>query len=86
MNAKPLRDLWFRFAQNTELENKLNAQDIAIALSKQGLIELVAHRSRSTFEHYVDTQAMRSIRKVERASEIQRILSEYFEQKENVKL
>lgn len=73
MNAKPIKDLWFRYVKDTDLE-EMNAQGVALALLNAGLIELVPHRSKPTFEHYVDSPKLKTIRKEERAREIARIL------------
>lgn len=56
--TKPIRDLYFRFIEGTELDGKLNAQQCAEIMARHGYIKLVPHDSRPAIEHYRDTVLM----------------------------
>lgn len=53
---KPLKDLYFRFIRGTGLEGSINAQDLAVILASHGYIELIAHHSKPSIEHYRETK------------------------------
>lgn len=57
--TKPIRDLYFRFIEGTDLDGKINAQEVAKILSDAGIIDLVPHRTRPAFEHYTDSIALK---------------------------
>lgn len=52
---KPIRSLYFRFIKDTDLDGKIEPQQLAILLNTSGLIELVAHRNKPHIEHYRDS-------------------------------
>ena len=54
--TRPIRDLFYRFIENSDF--KINSQELAAVLAKQGLIELVPHKDKPVFEHYRDTELM----------------------------
>ncbi len=55
---KPIRDLYFRFIEGTELDGKMNAQQCAEIMARHGFIKLVPHKSRPLIEHYQDAKPM----------------------------
>lgn len=55
---RPIRDLFFRFIQDTEYEGLLDAQQAALELSKHGFIELIANHSNPTISHYRDSKVL----------------------------
>lgn len=51
---KPIRDLYFRFIRGTRYEGCIDAQTMALELSRLGYIELIAHHSSPLISHYRD--------------------------------
>lgn len=75
---KPIRDLYFRLIQSTDLEGKINSQEVADALHKAELIELIPHNTRATFEHYRDLdKVMRDVGPAFEGSYIRELLDAY---------
>ena len=52
--TKPIRDLYFRFIQGTAYDGEINSQELAVAMAKVGTLQLVAHKTKPTIEHYTD--------------------------------
>jgi hypothetical protein len=52
--VKPIRDLFFRFIDNTKFKGRIEPQSLALAMERSGLIDLVPHDTRPTIEHYSD--------------------------------
>lgn len=59
--TRPLKDLYFRFIEGTEHAGVLDWNHAADALQRAGLIDLIPHRERWTFEHYRDTSKMHNM-------------------------
>lgn len=59
--TKPIRDLYFRFIEGTELDGKLNAQQCAEIMARHGFIELIPHRTQPVIEHYRDAKLMAAL-------------------------
>lgn len=55
---KPIKNLYFEFIQNSELDGRMNAQEAAIILADDGLIALIPHKTKPSIEHYQATESL----------------------------
>lgn len=53
---KPIKNLYYQFIVGTEFEGRIEPQDLAVEMHKDGKIDLIGHQTKPLIEHYRETQ------------------------------
>ena len=74
---KPLKNLYFKFVEGTELDGILDWHHVADALNRHGLIVLVPDKTGHSFSGYSETKKLHAIAPHDFETTILEILNQY---------